>query len=183
MNNEYIWKRLSGGRVFENPYYHIDKDRVEHPLGHELEYYVIRPWRPAAGIVPVADDGKILLVRQFRYTTGLLSWEIPAGGVNENEPIPTAAAREMREETGWTADKVEPLYRYHPSQGSSSQTFNLFVGRNLRKVGDFDPKEIHSIDFLDRQTVEAMIARNEVKDGLSLTALLLYLRQAERVGR
>lgn len=178
MSDEYVWKRVSGARVFENPYYGIEKDRVRHPMGHELDYYVIRPSRPAAGVVPVSEDGRILMVRQFRYTTGVLSWEIPAGGANEGEDVAEAARREMWEETGWTADEVEPLYRYHPSQGSSSQVFNLFVGRRLRKVGEFDPKEIYSVEFVERAAVEGMIARNEIMDGLSLTALLMYLRRA-----
>jgi ADP-ribose pyrophosphatase len=177
MSEEYAWKRLGGGRVFENPYYGIEKDRVRHPMGHELEYYVIRPWRPAAGVVPVADDGRILMVRQFRYTTGVLSWEIPAGGVNEGEDLAAAAGREMWEETGWAADEITPLYRYHPSQGSSSQVFNLFVGRKLRKVGEFDRREIHSVEFVERAAVEGMIGRNEIVDGLTLTALLMYLRR------
>jgi 8-oxo-dGTP pyrophosphatase MutT (NUDIX family) len=177
MSDQYEWKRLSGERVFENPYYRIEKDRVRHPLGHELDYYVVRPWRPAAGVVPVADDGRVLMVSQFRYTTGVLSWEVPAGGINEGEDAATAAGREMREETGWEARELQPLYRYHPSQGSSSQTFNLFVGRGLRQVGGHDPKEIHEVRFVDRGEIEAMLARNEIVDGLSLTALLMYLRR------
>lgn len=177
MSKDYQWTRLRGATVFENPYYRIDKDRVRHPMGHELDYYVLRPWRPAAGVVPVADDGRILMVQQFRYTTGELSWEIPAGGVNEGEDFASAAAREMREETGWAAAELEPLYRYHPSQGSSSQTFHLFVGRTLTKVGDRDPREIHATEFVDRTRIEEMLAQNQILDGLTLTALLLYLRR------
>jgi 8-oxo-dGTP pyrophosphatase MutT (NUDIX family) len=175
-DDSYVWKRLSGSRVFENPYYSIDKDRVLHPQGYELDYYVVKPWRPAAGIVPVDEAGRVLMVRQYRYTTGVLSWEIPAGGVNEGEDCAAAAGREMREETGWEAQRIEPLYRYHPSHGSSSQTFNLFVGRGLKQVGEFDRKEIHSIGFFRRDEIEGMMTRNELVDGLSLTALLLFFR-------
>jgi 8-oxo-dGTP pyrophosphatase MutT (NUDIX family) len=177
MGEEYEWKRVRGERVFENPYYGIDKDRVRHPMGHEVDYYVVRPHRPAAGVVPVAEDGRVLMVRQFRYATGVLSWEVPAGGVNEGEEPAAAAVREMREETGWEAARVEPLYRYHPSQGSSSQTFHLFVGRGLTRVGERDPREIHAVEFVERARVEAMLDRNEIVDGLSVTALLAYLRR------
>jgi ADP-ribose pyrophosphatase len=97
--------------------------------------------------------------------------------VDEGESAQAAAVRELREESGYTVDHVEPLYAYHPAVGSMTARFNLFVGRGLRKVGDHDPAEIHAVQLFPRDEIEAMIARNEIVDGMSLTALLLWLRK------
>ena len=175
--DDYVWQTLSSETVAQTPFYSVVRDRVRHPLGHEQDYWVIRPKRMAAGIVPVGNDGRVLLVRQWRHSVQKLLWEIPAGAIDAGEDAPTAAARELREETGYAAGAVEPLYRYHPTIGSSSQTFNLFVGRSLTRVGDFDPNEIHSIRWFTRGEIERLIHAGEMIDGMSVTALLVWLRK------
>ena len=172
----YVWRPIGSEVLLRTPYYDVARDRLRHPHGHELDYYVVRPKRMAVGIVPVGDDGRVLLVRQWRHTVQKLLWEIPAGAIEPGEDAPTAAARELREETGHTAAVVTPLYRYHPTIGSSSQTFNLFVGRSIKRTGEHDPKEIHSIRWFTRVEVETLIYDGDMVDGMSVTALLLWLR-------
>jgi ADP-ribose pyrophosphatase len=174
---DYVWKVLGTETVARTPYYDVARDRLRHPHGHELDYYVVRPHRMAVGIVPVGDDGRVLLVRQWRHPVQKLLWEIPAGAIEPGEDAPAAATRELREETGYAAGDIERLYRYHPTIGSSSQTFNLFVGQSLTRVGDYDPKEILAIRWFTRADVETLIDDGEMVDGMSVTALLVWLRK------
>lgn len=83
----------------------------------------------AVGVVPVREDGAILLVNQFCFTTRTRDWEIPAGRVDVGETPEEAAARELREETGHRARHYEPLGHYYPSNGSTNQEFILFTAR------------------------------------------------------
>ncbi|MGB7160642.1 MAG: NUDIX hydrolase [Tepidisphaeraceae bacterium] len=180
--SSYIWQPLASERVLRAITFDVTRDRLRHPSGRELDYFVVRPWREAAGVVPVDDAGpagssRVLMVQQWRHTVQKLLWAIPAGAVDENESPRDAAARELREETGYAAQHVEPLYRYHPTIGTSSATFNLFVARGLSKVGEHDADEIHAVRWFTRGEIEAMIARNEIMDGMSLTSLLLWLRR------
>jgi 8-oxo-dGTP pyrophosphatase MutT (NUDIX family) len=177
MDDDYVWKILASERVGGGLTFDVTRDRLLHPRGHELDYYVIRAKREAAGIVATDDAGRVLLVQQWRHTVQKLLWEIPAGAVDDGEAPADAAARELREETGYAATSVEPLYRYHPAVGSMTHTFNLFTARGLRQIADPDPNEIHAIRFVTRVEIESMLDRNEIQDGMSLTALLLWLRR------
>jgi 8-oxo-dGTP pyrophosphatase MutT (NUDIX family) len=177
MDDSHVWKTLGRETICSGLTFDVTRDRLRHPRGREFDYYVIRARREAAGVVAVDQLGRVLLVQQWRHTVQKLLWEVPAGAVDDGESPAAAAARELSEETGYTAEHIAPLYRYHPAVGSMSHTFNLFVARGLRKVGEHDPEEIHAVRFFDRAEVDAMIDRNELQDGMSLTAVLMWMRR------
>lgn len=179
-DQDYVWKKLASETAFRGPFYSVSRDHLLHPSGEELDYFVVRYPREAIGVVPVDDRGRILLVQQWRHPVERLSWEIPAGGIEKGESKEEAARRELREETGYAADEVKKLYRYHPTIGSADQTFNLFVARTTEKIGEHDPKEIHAIRWFERSEIEEMIARNELVDGMSLMAILFLTRLGKK---
>jgi len=181
MTPDYIWRKLGSESILRTPYYSIQRDRLRHPRGHELDYYVIEHLRQAVGVVPVrgAPPGsvEVLLVQQWRHPVQKLAWAIPAGAIESGEAPDMAARRELREEAGCTAAEVEPLYQYHPSIGISNQTFHLFVAGGIEGPAVADDNEIHAVRWFSRGEVEAMLARNEIVDGMSLVALLMWLRK------
>ncbi len=129
--------------------------------------------RQAAGVVPIRADGKILLIDHYRFQTDTRGWEIPAGRMDDGETPEQAVARELMEETGHRAEAFKVLGRYHPSNGSSNQVFNIFVARGVARVGDIeDTNEVMGWRWFSASVVRELIARNEILDGLSLTGLL-----------
>jgi len=173
------WETLASENVLETPYYAITRDRVRRPKGEPFDYFVMRPHRYAAGVIPIDEQGRVLLVHQWRHPAQTMQWEIPAGAVDGSETPKVAALRELREETGYEASVIEPLYAYHPSIGTSTQIFHLFVARDLKQVGVHDPVEIHETRFFDRRGLESMIDNGQTADGMTLTALLLWLRKTK----
>lgn len=182
MNFDFVWRKLSTQSVLKTPYYGVRLDRLKHPQGHELDYYVIEFARQAVGVVPVADDGRVLLVQQWRHPVEKLTWSIPAGAIEKGESPADAARRELREEAAHEPLKLTSLYRYHPTIGVADQTFHVFVAQGVKATDD-NPQnnEIHATRFFTPREINDLLDQNEIVDGMSLAALLLWLRQSREM--
>jgi 8-oxo-dGTP pyrophosphatase MutT (NUDIX family) len=149
---------------------------VEIPGGDRFEHHVVRVPREAAGCIVHDPDQGVLLLWRHRFITDTWGWEIPAGAVDAGETPADAAAREVREETGWRPGPVEHLATYQPSNGLSDQRFNVFLAQGAEREGDpVDFGEAERIEWRSPAHVRDDIAAGDVADGLSLTALLFAL--------
>jgi ADP-ribose pyrophosphatase len=168
------WQILSRRIVYDSDWIRIHHLDIALPDGSVARsWHLIDYPRQAAGIVPIGDDGRILMIRQYRFTTGRESWETPGGRIEAGESGEEAARRELREETGHSAGKMEFVGRYFPSCGSSNQVFNVFVARGLEKVSQAtDANEVIEVRWFTREEVRGMIRSNEIVEGMTLTALL-----------
>jgi ADP-ribose pyrophosphatase len=117
--------------VYDSDWVRIHHLDIALPDGERgaVGWHLIDYPRQAAGIVPIGDDGRILMIRQYRFTTGRESWETPGGRIEAGETGRQAAHRELREETGHSAARWSRWGDYFPSCGSSNQVFNVFVAR------------------------------------------------------
>ena len=179
---DYIWRKLRSESVLRTPYYGVSRDRLKHPQGHEVDYYVIEHPRHAAGVVAVNDEGQVVLVQQWRHPVQKLMWSVPAGGMEEGETAEAAARRELMEETGHSASSVELLISFHPNPGTANQTFHVFIARGVSATGKSKPGEIHAVSWFSVEQLREMLKRNELLDGLSLVGVMGYLAQQESRG-
>lgn len=154
---------------------------VELPSGARFEHHVVRMPAAASGVV-VQDPGHdgVLLLWRHRFTTDTWGWEIPAGRVDKGETPVEAGSRETLEETGWRPGPLRPLTTYYPYNGLSDGTFHLFAADVAEHIGDpHDTDEAERVEWVSWPQVTAAIARGDIGDGLSLTALL-YVLATER---
>ena len=101
----------------------------------------------AAALLAFLDRDHVLLVRQFRYAVGHETLEIPAGKVDPGEDPAASALRELREETGYRAEKLEPLFTYYPAVGYSSEKLTLFAAAGLVRCSEIeDQAEIAAVE-------------------------------------
>src|SRR5690242_9551389 len=114
------------GRIFT-----LEVDVVKLPTGHTVDMEVVR--HPGSVVLlPIPEPGKIILIRQYRYTIDRLIWELPAGTLKPGENPDTAAARECEEEIGLVPHKVTLLGGYYPTPGFCDERMNYFRCEDLR---------------------------------------------------
>ena len=124
---------VSSTERFRGRIIRVVTDAVVMPDGSTADRDVVR--HPGAvGVVPVDDDGNVLLIKQYRHALGAAIWEVPAGirDVDGEDPE-RAALRELHEETGWTAETLTHLATVHPTPGCSDECFDVYLGRGLRE--------------------------------------------------
>ncbi len=133
----------------------------------------------AAVIVAITDADEVILVEQFRVPLGRACLELPAGligDVTEGEPLAEAASRELEEETGYRAGRIEPLGFFHSSPGMVSEGFTLVRARDLVKTGEGggDADENIVVHLVPRAEVPAFVAQKR-GEGMAIDVKLMLL--------
>jgi ADP-ribose pyrophosphatase len=159
---------LLQGRVFR-----IRRDTLKTPDGREAKYDIIEHGGSVV-IVPIDKDGNVLFVRQYRHATGRELLELPAGTRDGEEPFEECAAREIREETGMEAGKLQKVGEFYLVPGYLSEFMAVFLATNLKDNPlDKDEDEFLELEQIPVKDVNAMFERGEVLDAKSLAAWLL----------
>ncbi len=141
------WETLSFQQVLDTPYLKIRCEQVAVPDGPTIHDYYIIENRGWVGIVPVTEDGRFLINKQYKHGIGREVLEFPAGGIDpdENDPLVTAR-RELMEETGYsfTDDRVEPLAHMYANPTGARTLIWWYLARDVRQTGTqkVDPVEV-----------------------------------------
>ncbi len=147
------------------------------PSGRTVRREVVR--HPGAVlIVPVLPDGRIVLIRNFRVALEDWLWELPAGTLGRDEPPRDCAARELIEETGYRAGRIDPLADFLTSPGLGDETMHSFLATELVHIGqDLEDDESIEVRPVPASEALAMIDRGLLRDAKSMLALLLAQRR------
>lgn len=147
-------------------------DRVRQPDGQETTREYVRH-QGAVVVIPILDNGELILERQFRYPLRRVFLEFPAGKIDEGEDILTTGKRELLEETGYTASDWRYLGVLHPCIGYSDERIEIFVARGLRRESgqQLDHGEFLELLTMDLDSAIAAVRRGEITDGKTITAL------------
>lgn len=165
--------QVSSELVFDGYILHVRKDEITLPNGNPATREVIRHIG-AVGVVPVTDDGKVIMERQFRYPLDAAIWEIPAGKLDSfDEDRLEAAKRELREETGYTADEWIDLGIYHPAAAYTDEKITLYIAKGLHKgQQDLDEDEFLDVYEIPLKELVDDIMAGKITDGKTQVALL-----------
>ena len=130
----------------------------------------------AVVVLPVLDDGRVVLIRNHRFAVGETLWEAPAGTLEAGEEPLEAAKRELEEETGYCARSVKPLFQCYASPGYCNELFHIFLAKDLQKKEQMlEEGEEITVHVLDLGEVEALLRRGEIRDAKTLVAVQGYL--------
>lgn len=175
------FRRARSERIYDSPWVSLRRDAVSRADGPERDYHVVEI-TDAVAVVPVRDDGSIVLVGQYRYPHGRTHWEIPAGRLAAGESALDGAVRELREETGHAASRWEELPGFYPINGISAHWAHLYVAHGCAAVGALALDELEQIVVraFTRAEVEALLDAGRFSDGFTAIGILQYLRRSER---
>jgi len=172
-------KQLSRTRLYTGRIIDLYVDEVEYPSGTKTVREVAHHPGGAA-VVPLTDDGRVILVDQLRYPISRHILELPAGKLAPGEDPVHCAARELEEETGWIAGSLTKLCAFHTSPGFCDEVLHIFCGGNLRLSPGGHKREegefTMSLRIVPLQEVLKMIDRGDITDAKTIIGLLLVAR-------
>jgi ADP-ribose diphosphatase len=165
-------RRVHAGKVLD-----LDVDEVQEPGDVRGLREVVRQ-RGSVAALPVHDDGRVVLVRQYRYAVDAFVWELPAGRRDPGETPEEGARRELEEEVGQRPARLDPLLVFWTTPGFCDEVMHLFRATGLEPVPP-RPEADERIEWaaFPLEEAMAMIARGEIREGKTLVALLLEDRR------
>ena len=164
------WKTVTSKIFFKNPWWTYQVDEYEIPDGIKGEYHFVHTLGSSM-IVPITDQGKIILVNQYRYLCNKESIELPCGGVKEGKSYEEMAHLELEEETGHRAKSLNYASEFNPFNGVTSEMCHVFIARQLYKTETKpDVTEEFEILFLTPKEIDLMIESNKIWDGMTIAA-------------
>ena len=169
-----IGKVISSEEIYRGRAVSLKREEVLLSSGKKI-YRECVIHRGASAIIPVKDDGKIILVKQYRHPVKEVLLEVPAGTLKPGEDPLECAARELEEETGYRAGKLTHLLTIYPSPGYSSEKLYIYLAEGLEKSSqnlEID-EDISVVEMSLEEALEA-IREKKIVDGKTIAALLYY---------
>jgi ADP-ribose pyrophosphatase len=164
------WKKLSEAVMSKNPWWTYKRDACQLPTGTNGEYHYAHT-NGSAMIIPLLADGRLLMVRQYRYLGARESLEFPGGSVKDGATSDETARHELVEETGYTASRLVLVGTFNPCNGLTDETCHVYLAWDLQYAGSRpDDTEEFEVLSLSPQDMEAKICCGAIWDGMTLAA-------------
>ncbi|MCG8590470.1 MAG: NUDIX hydrolase [Proteobacteria bacterium] len=185
MSGDAGWRTRASRLVFESRWFRLQQDDVTLPSGEDITY----TWLDHPGfavVVPLLDDGRVVMERVYRHPLRRSQLECPSGGL-DGDPPEVGARRELEEETGYRAGRLDRLGRFAGSSGRSNEEFDAFLARDLRADGRMsrEPTETMELELVPLPELLTKIRQGRFEDAPSALALLLaadFLRREAGAG-
>lgn len=168
-------KRIGREIVYKGAIIDFCKDEVITANENTVKWdYIMH--KGAAAVIPVMDDGRIIMVRQWRNAIDRFSLEIPAGGKDdENESTLECASRELEEETGYHSEDIHFLQTVVPAIAYSGEKIDVYVAFNLKKTEQhLDPDEDINLEIYTVEELMEKIIKNEINDSKTIASIMTY---------
>ncbi len=174
------WKTLSSQEIYANKWMRLREDIAELPDGNTTIYGVCE-FGECVGVLPFVDDDHVVMVRQYRYVQDENHrWEMPTGGVHQDESPEAAAQRELMEEVGYRADQLTHISTFYSSKSICQETAHLYIGRGLVTTqAPPDETEFLEIATLPFAEVLQMVLNSEIRDSMTIIAVMYAARMRE----
>jgi 8-oxo-dGTP pyrophosphatase MutT (NUDIX family) len=178
------WKTLSSEYLFSDLWFKVRKDKCETPGGKIVDPYYVYEFPTWVTAVPVTEDGKIIMVRQYRHALGETCIEIPGGCVDATDRnFEEAVARELLEETGYSFSSYEYLGKTSANPSTNNNLMHMFLAKGGRLIGQqqLDANEEIEVVLFSVDEVKQMLKENKIIQSMHVTCFLYALHKLEQL--
>ena len=173
MTSDNPWTFLATSTAFENPWLRLEEQHVIDPVGARQVYGIVRFKKLAVGVLPIADDGMVHLVGQWRVPLGRYSWEMPEGGCEPGEDPLDCARRELEEEAGVRALRLRPIVKMDLSNSVTDEQAICYLATGLSPgVHAPEPVEVLRNRVARFGEVLADVTAGRITDAMTVAAVL-----------
>ena len=167
--------------IFKGAVFDVERERLREENGIEIIREVVR--HPGgAGALPLFDDGRVALVKQYRHPARRELLEIPAGRIEYGETPEMCAAREMEQETGFRAGRIEKLAEFYTTPGFCEEKLHVYLATDLTPSSQsLDHDELIEVVYLPLAEAARMVERGGIEDSKTIIALLLAVKRVQLI--
>ncbi len=162
-----LWRRRASTLVADSPHMRLRVDELELPDGTIVPDYYVRESHGFVVVLPLTADGRVVLVRQYRYGSDAIHLELPAGGLHAGEDPLACAQRELLEETGYEAARWTFVGAYYAEPVRASAKAHMFLATDARKVREPapDPTEVMEVEIATLEAFRSMLTDGSIDAG------------------
>lgn len=172
------WKTLSSEYIFNDRWFKVRKEKCETPGGKIVDPYYVYEFPTWVGAVPVTEDGKIVMVRQYRHALGETCIEIPGGCVDDTDnDFEAAIERELLEETGYAFTSIEYLGKISPNPSTNSNLLHMFLAKGGKKAAfqKLDENEEIEVVLLSIDELKQLLRENKIIQSMHVSCIMYAL--------
>lgn len=171
------WKVCSSEYIHKGPWATLRTDHCEMPDGRQVKDYYVLEYPSWVNAVAITEEGKVLMVRQYRHAAGIVSLEIPGGVVDGDEAPLTAIRRELLEETGYQFDDIEEVAVLYANPATANNKTYCYLARGGKKVQEqeLDATEDLVVEEYTMTETKQLLAENKISQALHCSGLLYAL--------
>lgn len=174
------WKILSSEYLFNDRWFKVRKDRCETPGGKIVDPYYVYDFATWVGALPVTEEGKVIMIRQYRHALGEVCIEIPGGCVDDTDTsLEMAISRELLEETGYSFSSIEHLGKISPNPSTNTNYLHMFLARGGKKVAAQHLDENEEIEVIEMtiEELKHLLRTNQLMQSMHVSCILYALEK------
>lgn len=174
------WKILSSEYLFKDLWFKVRRDRCESPSGKIIDPYYVYEFPTWVAAVPITEDGKVIMVKQYRHALGEVGIELPGGCVDDTDKsFEDAIARELLEETGYTFSSYEYLGKISANPSTNTNLLHMFLARGGKKTADqkLDANEEIEVVFLTMDELKQLVRENKIVQSMHISCIVYALER------
>lgn len=174
------WKVISSEYLFNDRWFKVRKEKCLTPSGNIVDPYYVYDFPTWVAALAITDDGRILMVRQYRHALGEVCIELPGGCVDDSDPnFEKAIARELVEETGYTFSSFEYLGKISANASTNSNYLHMFLAKGGKKTApqSLDENEEIEVVLLTIDELKELLDANQVLQSMHVTCILYGLKK------